>query len=216
MQAEAFERWDDLTEQAVTRWRRKQAGPLLELVQQVADEEEPFLNKHSEHYGQYLVWYSRFLEQEARWDDARIVLQDAARIFEQGTNPVDRATVSTTSAYLYYSQGQLETALDYYQRSLVLSKQVGNPADIALSLNNIGVIYTHQGQLETALDYHQRALALYEQVGNPADIAHSLDNIGMIYDSQGQLDTALDYFQRLLSSVSKWVIPLTLRSPITI
>jgi hypothetical protein len=116
LQAEAFERWSDLTAQAVTRWRRKQAGPLLELVQQLAEEEEPFLHKHSEHYGQYLPWYASFLEQEARWDDARIALQDAVRIFEQGANTVDHATCLNNIGMIYDTQGQLETALDYYQR----------------------------------------------------------------------------------------------------
>jgi len=199
MQAEAFKRWDDLTVQAVTRWRRKQAGPLLELVQQVAEEEEPFLHKQSEHYGQYLLSYSKFLEQEARWNDARIVLQDAARVFEQEANHSDQATCLNNIGVIYNSQGQLDAALDYFQYALALYEQVGNPADIALSLNNIGAIYNSQGQLDTALDYHQRALALDEQVGNPADIADSLNNIGFIYDSQGQLDRALDYHQRALA-----------------
>ena len=160
MQAEAFARWDDLTGHAVTRWRRKQAGPLLELVQQVADEEERFLNKHSEHYGQYLLLYSKFLEQEARWYDARIALQDAARIFEQGANHADRAQCLNNIGLIYDVQGQLDTALDYLQRALILREQVGNPADIAPSLNNIGAIYYTQGQLDVALDYLQRALAL--------------------------------------------------------
>jgi tetratricopeptide (TPR) repeat protein len=199
LQAEAFQRWDDLMAQAVLRWRRKQAGPLLELVKQVAEEEEPFLHKHSEHYGQYLIWYSWFLQQEARWDDARIALQDAAWVFEQGENHADQATCLNNIGAIYNSQGQLDTALDYYQHALALKEQVGNPADIALSLNNIGDIYRQQGQLDTALDYYQRALALKEQVGNPADIALSLNNIGGIYNSQGQLDTALDYYLHALA-----------------
>jgi tetratricopeptide (TPR) repeat protein len=199
MQAEAFERWNDLTAQAVTRWRRKQAGALLELVQQVAEEEEPFLHKHSEHYGQYLVWYSRFLEQEARWDDARIALQDAARVFEQGANHAHQAMCLNNIGMIYNSQGQLETALDYVQRALALFEQVDDPADLALSLNNIGAIYNSQGQLETALDYFQRALALREQVGNPADLARSYHNIAYLLLQQEQWQDATRFFLRALN-----------------
>jgi tetratricopeptide (TPR) repeat protein len=146
MQAEAFEGWRQLTGQAVLRWRRKQAGPLLELVQQLAEEEEPFLHQHSEHYGQYLLWYSRFLEQEARWDDARIVLQNAARMFEEGANRADQATCLNNIGMIYNSQGQLDVALDYYQRALALYEQVGNPADIAGSWQNIAFLRLQQEQ----------------------------------------------------------------------
>jgi len=111
LQAEVLERWQHLTAQAVTRWRRKQAGPLLELVHQLAAEEEPFLHQRSEHYGRYLVRYSRFLEQEARWNDACIVLQDAARVFEQKQNLSDQAGCLNNIGMIYYSQGQLDRAV---------------------------------------------------------------------------------------------------------
>ena len=164
MQAETFERWSDLTARAVTRWRRKQAGPLLELVQQLAEEEEPFLHKKSDRYGQYLLRYSRFLEQEARWDDACIILKEATQVFEQGENRSDQAISLSNIGMIYNSQGQLDLALDYHQQALALFEQMGNPAAIATSLNNIGFIYDSQGQLDLALDYCQRALALREQV----------------------------------------------------
>jgi len=199
LHVEAFERWYDLTAQTVLRWRRKQAGQLLELVQQLVEEEEPLLHKHSEHYGQYLMWYSRFLEQEARWDDARIVLRDASRIFEQRANHADQATCLNNIGYIYDSQGQLETALDYHQRALALFEQVGNPTDIARSLNNIGTIYHSQGQLDTALDYYQQALALDEQMGNPADIADSCHMIASLLLQQEQWQDATSLFLRALN-----------------
>jgi tetratricopeptide (TPR) repeat protein len=199
IQAEAFEQWDDLTGQAVTRWRRKQAGPLLELAQQLSDEEEPFLHKQSEHYGQYLVWYSKFLEQDARWDDARIVLQEASQVFEQGEHLTLQATCFNNIGNVYDSQGQLEMALDYFQRALTLFEQVGDPADIALSLHNIGSIYDSQGQLETGLDYLQRALALFEQVGNPTNIALCCHNIASLRLNQERWQDATLFFLRALS-----------------
>jgi tetratricopeptide (TPR) repeat protein len=199
MQAEAFEQWVDLTVQAVTRWRRKQAGPLLELVQQLADEEQPFLHKFSEYYGLYLMWYSKFIEQEARWDDARIALQDAVRVFEQAANQALHATCLNNIGLIYHSQGQLDTALDYLQRALTLYEQVGNPAEIALSLNNIGSLSKSQGQLETALGYYQRALTLYEQVGNPANIALSNHTLASLHLLQEQWQDATRLFLRALS-----------------
>jgi len=202
-QEDAFEEWLELTGRAVNRWRRRQAGPLLELVQQLAEEGEPFLSKTSDSYGQYLAWYSRFLEQEARWEEARDKLQEAADVFEQVGNPADIAASLNNIGFIYRRQGKLEEALSYVKRALAYDEQVGNPASIASSLNNIGNIYYYQGKLEEALSYHKRALAQFEQVGNPARIALSLNNIGGIYDSQGRLEEALVYHERALALVEQ-------------
>jgi tetratricopeptide (TPR) repeat protein len=190
MQAEAFTRWQRLVTPAVTRSWRKQVWPFFELVRQVAEEGEPFLEKQSEHYIQYLALYSQFL---------RFVLQDVVREIEHVGNPADIALFLNNIGYIYYSQGQLDTALDYYQRALALFEQVGNPADIALSLNNIGMIYESQGQIETALDYYQRALTLKEQVGNSADIALFCHNIASLRFQQEQWQDATRLFLRALS-----------------
>jgi tetratricopeptide (TPR) repeat protein len=199
IQTEVFDRWKCVVNQAVLRWRRKQAGPLLEIVRQVAEEGEPFLNKYSTFYGQYLLWYSQFLEQVAQWDDVLVILQEAMQIFEQGQNPSDQATCLNNIGVIYHTRGLLDLALDYHQRALSLREQIDNPSDIAHSLNNIGAVYGSRGQLDLALDYQQRALSLFEQVGNPSDIALSLHNIGFIYRRQKQFDLALNYYQRSLS-----------------
>jgi tetratricopeptide (TPR) repeat protein len=199
LQDEGFEEWLELTQRAVNRWRRRQAGPLLELVRQLVEEGEPFLNKTSDSYGQYLIWYSRFLGQEARWEEARSRLEEAVSVFELVGNPDRIATSLNNIGLIYRQRGKLEEALSYYERALALRKQVGNPDRIAASLNNIGEIYRQQGKLEEALSHHERALAYNEQVGNPANIASSLNNIGVIYDSQGKLEEALSYHERALA-----------------
>ncbi len=166
MQVEAFETWRDLTSQAVDRWRRKQAGPLLELVQQVVEEGEPFFDRQSDSYGQYLMWYSRFLQQESRWNEVLFILQEAVQVFEASKNTSDRGMCFNNMGMVYYTQGQLPTALEYYQRALALQDQMSNSAGTALVLNNIGMAYYTQGQLSVALEYYQRALTLQEQMRN--------------------------------------------------
>ena len=199
LQEDTFREWEGLAGRAVNRWRRRQAGPLLELMQQLSEEGEPFLGKTSDPYGQYLAWYSRFLEQEARWEEARDKLQEAVDVFEQVGNLSGLAGCLNNIGEIYHPQGKLAEALSYHEQALALFEQVGNPADIALSLNNIGLIYRSQGKLAEALSYFERALALFELVGNPADIAASLNNIGGSYYSQGKLEEVLSYFERALA-----------------
>ncbi len=107
MQTDAFNTWEYLVSRAVLRWQRKQARSLLELVRQVIAEEELFLDKQNNQYGQYLIGYSWFLKQEAHWDDARIILQEALLVFEQGENLSGQAISLNNIGAIYDSQGQL-------------------------------------------------------------------------------------------------------------
>jgi tetratricopeptide (TPR) repeat protein len=198
MQTKTYNRWLGFVDRALDRWRRNQAGPLLELVRQLTDEGEPFLDKQSDPYGHYLFRYSRFLEQERRWDAALSGLQEAVRVFEQRENPSSQAACLDFIGNIYSSQNQLDTALNYYQRAHSLGERAGASAQVASSLHNIGVTYQRQGQLDTALGYFLRALSLYEQMDNPEGPALLFNSIGTNYGEQGQIDTALDYFQRAL------------------
>ncbi len=199
LQEYAFKEWEKLTSNRVSMWRRRQARPLLELLQQLADEGEPFLSNTSDSYGVYLIWYSRFLEQETLWKEAVGRLEEAVKVFEHVGNLSDLAATLNNIGRINNLQGKLEEALNYYKRALALAEQVGNPENIATTLNNIGIVYDSQVKLEESLSYYELALALLEQVGNSANIATTLNNIGSVYDSQGKLEEALNYYERALA-----------------
>ncbi len=57
-------------------------------------------------------------------------------------------------------------ALDYYQQSLAIEKQVGNEAGVGTTLNNIGLVYDNLGEYRKALDYYQQSLAIDKQLGD--------------------------------------------------
>lgn len=51
--------------------------------------------------------------------------------------------------------GELNKALDYNEKALMLRKKIFNPphADLATSLNNMGAILRNLGKFDEALDY---------------------------------------------------------------
>ncbi|HBB33834.1 MAG TPA: hypothetical protein DC064_19065, partial [Cyanobacteria bacterium UBA9273] len=59
-------------------------------------------------------------------------------------------------------------ALDYYNQSLPLTRQVGDQAGEARTFNNIGLVYNSLGEKEKALDYYNQSLPLTRQVGDQA------------------------------------------------
>lgn len=195
LQADAFEEWDETIGRAVNRWRRRQARFLLDLVQQLVEEDEHFLRKTTEPYGQYLIWYAKFLMQEGRWQEALNALSEAKQLFEEAGNVARIAVTLNNIGQIYSSQGKLEQALEYCKKALDLYEQIGETTDIAVSLENLGVIYYSQGGLEQALNNFMQAASLFKQLGNGNNLAGCIHNIGSIYQAWGDFQQSLNYYE---------------------
>ncbi|MFC1976472.1 CHAT domain-containing protein, partial [Chloroflexota bacterium] len=91
-----------------------------------------------------------------------------------------------------------EWALEYYQQSLTIVKDIGDRAGEGVILNNLGGIYDNLEQYEWALEYYQQSLIIRQEVGDRAGEGTSLNNIGHIYNNLGQYKRALDYYRQSL------------------
>jgi len=98
----------------------------------------------------------------------------------------------------YLVRGEYDDALDYYQRSLLISEGICDNKGMSKTLNNIGVIYSNQGNFPKALEYHQRSLTIKESLSDKSGMAGSMNNMGLIYMNQGNYPRALKNFQRSL------------------
>ncbi|MFZ1026586.1 MAG: CHAT domain-containing tetratricopeptide repeat protein, partial [Limnoraphis robusta] len=94
--------------------------------------------------------------------------------------------------------GDSQLALDFYNQSLPLSRQVEDKAQEALTLNNIGAVYSDLGDSQLALDFYNQSLPLSRQVENKAQEALTLNNIGLVYDDLGDSQLALEFYNQSL------------------
>jgi tetratricopeptide (TPR) repeat protein len=155
--------------QTIAGWRRQQAETLLEVIEQLVEEGEPFLSPGSEPYGRYLLWSARSLKQDLRWQEAQDALEKAAQVFERMGNQGDYATTLNNLAALHRARGNYAQAEPLYQRALTICEQVLGPQhpDTAQSLNNLAELYRAQGNYAQAEPLMKCALAIYEQVLGP-------------------------------------------------
>ncbi len=65
---------------------------------------------------------------------------------------------------VYQLKGNLNLALEYYQESLSIYKELSIKQDIAMSLTNIGELYRKKRNPNWALRYYNRGLAMYEEL----------------------------------------------------
>lgn len=99
---------------------------------------------------------------------------------------------------IHYYQKDYQRALDNYQTSLKIRKEIGDKKAISGSYFNIGNTYLIQGDVERALDNHSKSLAIVKEMGDKPGIANSHSYIGSIYYSHGNYEKALSSFLKSL------------------
>jgi len=99
---------------------------------------------------------------------------------------------------VYLTQGELDKALEYFEKALELNEELGRKEGIANQLGNIGIVYQGKGELDNALEYFEEALKVDKDLGNKEGIAADLGNIGNVHQIKGELDKALEYYGKAL------------------
>ena len=100
---------------------------------------------------------------------------------------------------IYFTNlGEYESALELYNRSLRIKRDLNDQEGIAGVLTNIGMLYEFQGDYDQALSFYHQSLSLAEECCQPTDVFRSLMNIGNIHNNQGEYDQSIEYYQRSL------------------
>jgi len=110
------------------------------------------------------------------------------------------AEALNNTGYIYYIQGDIPNALEFYHKSLKIQEEMGQKSGLATSLNNIGLIYDAQGDIPKALEFHHKSLKIEEELGNKSGMASSLNNIALIYMNQGDIPKALEFYHKSLKA----------------
>ena len=68
----------------------------------------------------------------------------------------------------YYSLGDFQKAIEYHERHLKISKEMGNRAGEGIAYGNLGNAYDCLGDFQKAIEYHERQLKILKEVGDRA------------------------------------------------
>jgi len=115
--------------------------------------------------------------------------------FNEENNHNALNTIST----VYAMTGQLDKALEYQKRALVIREKLGLQEKISGSLSNLGLISMNNNKFEQGLEYLLRSAKIAEESGNKSQLSRTLNNIGWLYDRHlNEAEKALQYYQRSL------------------
>ncbi|MBN1406331.1 MAG: tetratricopeptide repeat protein [Calditrichaceae bacterium] len=98
-----------------------------------------------------------------------------------------------------FHKGDFDSALDYFQETLAVSKSENALFDKAHAYTNIGIIANIlHGPDSVALENFNRALAIYKAKQSKANIARVYQNMGMIYSDKKDWANAVQFFEKCL------------------
>ena len=100
------------------------------------------------------------------------------------------ATTLNNIGLAYSNLREQQRALDYFNQSLLIGREVEDLNIEATTLNNIGLVYSNLGEQQRALDYYNQALPISREVENRVIEAKTLGNIAEIQYIQGNLISA--------------------------
>ncbi|CAH3186124.1 unnamed protein product [Porites evermanni] len=104
----------------------------------------------------------------------------------------------------YYSLGDFRKAIEYHERHLEISREVGDRAGERKAYCNLGNAYDSLGDFQKAIEYHERDLKISKEMGDRAGEGRAYCNLGNAYDSLGYFQKAIEYHERHLK-ISKEV-----------
>jgi adenylate cyclase len=106
-------------------------------------------------------------------------------------------------AVIYHSEGDLDKALEFNNKSLKIKQDLKDNRGIAASYNNIGMIYKIKGDQSKALENFNLSLKLQEEDGYERGVEVSLSNIGSTYRDMGNMAKAIEFSTRALKLAEK-------------
>lgn len=109
-------------------------------------------------------------------------------------------TILNTIATNYYYQGDYAEALNYYNRSLQIRKELPDTSIISINYRNIGLTYKVIGDYSSALEYYEMALPIYESQGDPKGLATIYNSIGVLYKELGNYEEAVNFHLRSMEN----------------
>jgi signal transduction histidine kinase len=117
--------------------------------------------------------------------------------------PEDKAESLNRIGASYWILSEYDLALEHFENSLKVWKQLDNKMKMSDLYNNIGLVYAHLSDYQNALKYLFKSLEHYENMDDEYGSAGTYTNIGLIYMNLGDNDRSEDFHQKALAIFEK-------------
>jgi tetratricopeptide (TPR) repeat protein len=120
------------------------------------------------------------------------------RQIQRAMTPQSVGRLLGTIGQALYSLGEVEKAIGYYERDLVIHREIGDRQGEGIALGSLGLAYAVLGDPERAIGYYEQNLVIAREIGDRKGEGASLRNLGSSFLRMGEVNKALEYLKRAL------------------
>ena len=99
----------------------------------------------------------------------------------------------------YFLLSNYPQALNHWQQSLDLARELGDLPGQWKALNNLGAVYQDQGDYPKSIEYLEQTLNIAREIGDRQGEGNALGNLGLTYNELGEYQRAIDFHQQSLA-----------------
>lgn len=107
------------------------------------------------------------------------------------------------TAFIYWEHNQNDSAIEYYERSLLLNENLGNENGVAMLHNNLGMLYSDIRNFEQALLHFDKTLAARRAEKKTQSIISALINRSLILNNLEKYQESAEGLEEALSLARK-------------
>ncbi len=126
-------------------------------------------------------------------DSAMLIARNALAVSESENNFPEKARSEKIIGVLFWFKNEMDSALNHYEKSLRLFKDLDDKRELANLYNNISIVFNRLNLSDTSLYLYQQALAINLQLNDSAGVGRNYVNIGVLYGDIGDDQSYLRY-----------------------
>jgi CHAT domain-containing protein len=202
-----FQRWYDLSEQAVQLKNQGNDAAALPIEQQAEQVAEATWGANDQHVALSLNVMGLLEMHLEKYSDAETNLKRAVEIFTkiEGAQSKDAAAALDNLGILYQTLARFADAEKVTQQALAIEEKLlgENDPTVAIAESNLALIYEKEDKYGDAEALYQKAIAIDERLGDAAQIALDMAGLGKMYAETGKYPQAEQASQQELAVAIK-------------
>ncbi|MCF7707939.1 MAG: tetratricopeptide repeat protein [Verrucomicrobia bacterium] len=120
------------------------------------------------------------------------------QIFERLNDPARTARSLKLMGDGYYNNGQYDSAIESYNRSIDICSELEKPSKVGYLLVDIAYVYNEIPEFNNAIETDLKAVEVFNEAGDRAGLAKAYKHAGYNYWQQGSFSEAKAYYQKAL------------------
>ncbi|MHA2180361.1 MAG: tetratricopeptide repeat protein [Promethearchaeota archaeon] len=134
----------------------------------------------------------------SQYDDAMRCAEIGIPIADRENEIQRKANFLNHIGIIKMNQGDIDGAIESYERALEINKKCDYKFGIANVLNSLGMCHRRRSEHTKAIEYYKESIKYYEEIESMQGLMIEFNNLGVIFAELNESKKALEYYEKSL------------------